>query len=163
LIWRKLQKAAFDDGEVACQNPAQLHMNFLSKPPKETGRLRPEVAVHDGLLVAISQLQPDEACAKLGSAPDGLSEAEATVRARSFGPNLVARERKATIPEELWSRARNPLNALLLTLATVSYFLGDVRAAVVIATMVVLAITTAFIQEHRSNDRNRPARPEPFG
>jgi Mg2+-importing ATPase len=44
------------------------------------------------------------------------------------------------------------LNALLLSLATVSYFLGDVRAAVVIATMVVLAITTAFIQEHRSNE-----------
>jgi P-type Mg2+ transporter len=37
-------------------------------------------------------------------------------------------------------------------LATVSYFLGDVRAAVVIAAMVVLAIATAFIQEHRSNE-----------
>jgi Mg2+-importing ATPase len=145
-------KAAFDDSEAACQNPAILHMNFLSKPPKETGRIGTEVAVHDGLLVAISQLQSDEACAKLGSAPEGLSEAEATIRARRFGPNLVARERKATIPEELWSRARNPLNALLLTLATVSYYLGDVRAAVVIATMVVLAITTAFIQEHRSNE-----------
>jgi Mg2+-importing ATPase len=33
----------------------------------------------------------------------------------------------------------------------ISYFLGDIRAAVVIA-MIVLAITTAFIQEHRSND-----------
>ncbi len=40
---------------------------------------------------------------------------------------------------------------MLLTLAIVSYFLGDLRAAVVIAAMVVLAITTAFIQEHRSN------------
>ena len=39
-----------------------------------------------------------------------------------------------------------------LSLATVSYFLGDVRAAVVIAIMVILAVTTAFIQEHRSND-----------
>ena len=37
-------------------------------------------------------------------------------------------------------------------MAIVSYFLGDVRAAVVIAAMVVLAITTAFIQEHRSNE-----------
>jgi Mg2+-importing ATPase len=37
-------------------------------------------------------------------------------------------------------------------LATVSYFSGDVRAAVVIASMVVLAITTAFIQEHKSNE-----------
>ena len=44
------------------------------------------------------------------------------------------------------------MNALLLTLATTSYFLGDVRAAVVIAVMVILAITTAFVQEHRSNE-----------
>jgi P-type Mg2+ transporter len=40
------------------------------------------------------------------------------------------------------------LNALLLSLAAVSYFLGDIRAAIVIAIMVVLAITTAFTQEH---------------
>ena len=104
-------------------------MNFWSKTPKETGRIGTEAAVHDGLLAAISQLEPEEACAKLGSVPEGLSEVEAAARAKKFGPNLVARERKATIPEELWSRARNPLNALLLTLASVSYFLGDVRAA----------------------------------
>ncbi|MCS3727234.1 magnesium-translocating P-type ATPase [Bradyrhizobium betae] len=127
-------------------------MNFWSKTHMETGHIGAEAAVHDGWLAAISRLQPEEACAKLGSALEGLSEPEAATRAKKFGPNLVARERKATIPEELWSRARNPLNALLLTLATVSYFLGDVRAAVVIATMVVLAITTAFVQEHRSNE-----------
>jgi Mg2+-importing ATPase len=33
-----------------------------------------------------------------------------------------------------------------------SYFLGDIRAAVVIVIMVVLPIVTAFIQEHRSNE-----------
>jgi Mg2+-importing ATPase len=44
------------------------------------------------------------------------------------------------------------LNALLLSLATASYFLGDLRAAIVILVMVVLAITTTLVQEHRSND-----------
>jgi P-type Mg2+ transporter len=34
----------------------------------------------------------------------------------------------------------------------VSYFSGDARAAIVILLMVILAITTAFIQEHRSNE-----------
>ena len=109
-------------------------------------------AARDGLLATISRLQPDEACAKLASTLEGLSDTEADARLKKFGPNIVARERKATILEELWGRARNPLNALLLTLATVSYFLGDVRAAVVIAVMVILAITTAFVQEHRSNE-----------
>jgi Mg2+-importing ATPase len=133
-------------------NASRPFANILSKPAKENHRPAAESVARDGLLATVSRLQPDEACAKLGSALQGLSGAEATIRLKKFGPNLVARERKATIPEELWSRARNPLNALLLTLASVSYFLGDVRAAVVIAAMVVLAITTAFIQEHRSNE-----------
>ena len=46
----------------------------------------------------------------------------------------------------------NPLNGLLLSLAFISYLLGDLRAAIVIAVMVMLAIGTAFIQEHRSNN-----------
>jgi Mg2+-importing ATPase len=123
-------------------------MNFWSHPAK---RLGTEAPGRDGALVAISRLQPAEACASLKSRPEGLSAAEAAIRLKTCGSNLVARERKPTIPEEIWNRARNPLNALLLTLAGVSYFLGDLRTSVVIATMVVLAITTAFIQEHRSN------------
>jgi Mg2+-importing ATPase len=122
-------------------------MNIFSEPARQTQRFAPERGANDGLLVAVSRLQPHEACAKLGSALEGLSGAEAALRLKKFGPNLVARERKATIPEELWSRARNPLNALLLALASVSYFLGDVRAAVVIAAMVVL-------QSQRPSSRN---------
>ena len=127
-------------------------MNVFSKPIQETDRIGAESAARDGLLATISRLQPDEACAKLASTLEGLFQTEADARLKKFGPNIVARERKATILEELWGRARNPLNALLLTLATTSYFLGDVRAAVVIAVMVILAITTAFVQEHRSNE-----------
>src|SRR3974390_2588366 len=132
--------------------PGSNHrMNFLSRPTKEP-HAGAASAGRDGMLAAISRLSPDESCVQLESAPEGLPDAEADARIRTFGPNLVARERKPTILEEIWNRARNPLNALLLTLAAVSYFLGDVRAAVVIAAMVVLAITTAFIQEHRSNE-----------
>jgi Mg2+-importing ATPase len=127
-------------------------MNVSQTPIKSSDRTHAESVDREGLLAAISRLQPDEVCVKLGSGLEGLSETEADARLKKFGPNIVARERKATILEELWGRARNPLNALLLTLATISYFLGDVRAAVVIAVMVILAITTAFVQEHRSNE-----------
>jgi Mg2+-importing ATPase len=125
--------------------PKIAFMNVFSRPTQPTADVGAAPAARDGLLDAITCLEPAAACAKLESAPEGLSDTEAAARLKKFGPNLVARERKASIPEEIWSRARNPLNALLLTLATVSYFLGDVRAAVVIAAMVVLAITTAFI------------------
>ena len=125
-------------------------MNFFAKSIEEPGRAEPVAG--DGELAAVSRLDPGEVCVRLELSQEGLSDIEAVARLKKFGPNLVARERKPTIPEEIWNRARNPLNALLLTLAVVSYFLGDVRAAMVIASMVVLAITTAFIQEHRSNE-----------
>jgi Mg2+-importing ATPase len=103
-------------------------------------------------LVAQSRLPAERSCGRLGSTTEGLVSEEAECRLKSNGLNLVTRERKPTILQEIAGRARNPLNALLLTLAVVSYFLGDMRAAIVIALMVVLAITTAFFQEHRSNE-----------
>jgi P-type Mg2+ transporter len=103
-------------------------------------------------LFALSQLPPEPVCRRLASDPLGLTEDEAARRLAVYGPNLVTREQKPTVLQEIWGRARNPLNALLLTLATVSYFLGDMRAALVIVIMVVLSIVTAFIQEHRSNE-----------
>ena len=126
-------------------------MSFLSTI-SERRHAGTEAEAHDGMLAEICRLRPDEACVKLRSTPEGLSGEEAKARLKKFGPNLIARQRAPTIPEEIWNRARNPLNALLLTLAVVSYSLGDLRAAVVIATMVVLAIATAFIQEHQSNE-----------
>ncbi|MGE5639743.1 MAG: HAD-IC family P-type ATPase, partial [Clostridia bacterium] len=103
-------------------------------------------------LAELSRVPADEACSRAGSSPAGLTAEEAATRLARFGPNLVTRERKPTVLQELWARARNPLNALLLVLAVVSFFLGDVRAATVILVMVILAVTTAFVQEHRSNE-----------
>ena len=105
-----------------------------------------------GQIFAISKLAPEASCENVESSFAGLTAEEAERRLKSYGHNLVTRERKPTILQEIWGRARSPLNALLLTLAVVSYFLGDVRAAIVIALMVLLAISTAFIQEHRSNE-----------
>ena len=101
---------------------------------------------------ALSRLTGEASCKRLGSSAAGLTSKKAARSLNSYGRNLITREQKPTIVQEIWNRTKNPLNALLLTLALVSWFLGDVRAAVVIALMVVLAIVTAFIQEHRSND-----------
>lgn len=110
-----------------------------------------KLSADDAQLMEMSKLAGVEVCARLKTDPTGLAEQEAADRLRREGPNSVTRERKATVLQELWGRARNPLNALLLTLAGVSYLTGDIRAAIVICLMVVLAITTAFVQEHRSN------------
>src|SRR5277367_5946595 len=126
-------------------------MNLFSKPPKTFESAPVNRPAGDGQLAAVCRLQAAEACATVGSGLEGLSQPEAETRLKRFGLNLVTRERRVTILQELWGRARNPLNALLLTLAVVSWFLGDERASIVIIAMVVLAITTACVQEHRSN------------
>jgi P-type Mg2+ transporter len=103
-------------------------------------------------ILELSRADKEAIWKMLRATPEGLDPAEAKARLASVGPNLIAKEGRPSVVKELWGRAKNPLNALLLSLATVSYFLSDIRAAVVIATMVLLAITTAFVQEHRSND-----------
>ena len=67
------------------------------------------------------------------------------------GPTRSPRSARPASSTKLINRTKNPLNALLLTLAVASYFLGDSRAAAIIAAMVILSIMTAFLQEHRSN------------
>ncbi len=104
------------------------------------------------VLHALSQLSTALACQELQSSLSGLASDEAARRLKDYGLNLITRERKPTMLQEIWSRTKNPLNALLLTLAAVSYFSGDARAAIVIVVMVVLSVVTAFIQEHRSNE-----------
>ena len=89
---------------------------------------------------------------RLSSAAAGLTADQVEERLRSAGLNQVAHQARHTILGELIGRSINPLNLLLLSLATASYFLGDQRAAIVIAVMVVLSISLSFIQEHRSNN-----------
>lgn len=116
-------------------------------PPRQT-RERADAEDLIGLSIGTAEF----ACRKLKTSLTGLAPEEASQRLKSCGLNLVTRERKPTIVEEIWSRAKNPLNALLLSLAALSYTLGDIRAAIVIVLMVLLSVVTAFIQEHRSNE-----------
>jgi Mg2+-importing ATPase len=118
--------------------------------PAACGRLHAEIAF-SAELVAASRCDPATVLQRLESAADGVEHSEAAARLKRLGPNRIAQEQQPGVVRELVGRARNPLNTLLLTLAVVSYFLGDIRAAAVIAAMVVLSIVTAFIQEHRSN------------
>ena len=127
-------------------------MNIFSGANGAPKSDQPRHVKADAALLKYSRLDGDALLAQLNASADGLSGEEAASRLKQFGPNRVTRERKLTIVEEIWQRARNPLNALLATLAVTSYVLGDVRAAIVIGAMVVLAIVTAFVQEHRSNE-----------
>ena len=103
-------------------------------------------------LIDAAVAEPEALLKQLDTTFEGLTDEAAAQRLSAFGPNLVAHERQQSLVEELIGRAKNPLNFLLLSLAALSYFLGDKRAAAVIAVMVLLSVTLAFVQEHRSNN-----------
>ena len=123
----------------------------------QEGRTVKDLAVPDDFL-AISRLSAEEALTLLQTSENGLSAAQIRQRLEQYGPNLVGSQKQSGIWQELLTPLRNPLNGLLGFLALASYFLGDIRAAVVISAMVVLAILMAFMQEHRSNQAARALR-----
>ena len=133
--------------------PALLErLNFGQAAATRRVKARDADIVLSNEILAVSRAEKAGIWPLLRASPEGLEAAEAEARLASVGPNLIGREGCPNLVQELWGRAKNPLNALLLSLAVISYFLGDVRAAIVISVIVLLAIVMAFIQEHRSND-----------
>ncbi|MCO5398875.1 magnesium-translocating P-type ATPase [Ralstonia soli] len=98
-----------------------------------------------------ASLPAHEVLARLQTQPHGLTQEAASQRLRECGLNRVANGHHEGVLLELVRRSANPLNLLLISLAGVSAALGDVRAAVLIAVMVVLSVVLGFLQEHRSN------------
>src|SRR3974377_415588 len=92
--------------------------------------VRAKLACEADELFALCRLEPQACCARMASSLAGLTPEQAEQKLKTFGRNLVPRGRQPTLLEELWGRAKNPLNALLLTLGITSYFLGDARAAI---------------------------------
>lgn len=126
---------------------SSVYARFRGTPSK--GSQGSEVS--SGVLGTFARLSPEAALQRLQSRPEGLTGEESAQRLRKTGPNQVAHAARHTILSELVTRSLNPLNLLLLSLAVASYFLGDLRAAIVIAVMVLLSVVLGFLQEHRSN------------
>jgi P-type Mg2+ transporter len=128
--------------------------SFMSTTLVDLGWMSPSPVIQSNTsavaLGDIARCSPTEALQRLDTSVDGLPPAEAQSRLHSVGPNEVAHEARHTISREIITRSINPLNGLLLTLAVVSYFLSDQRAAIVIAVMVLLSVSLGFFQEHRS-------------
>jgi Mg2+-importing ATPase len=89
--------------------------------------------------------------AQLGTQTEGLSHDEADVIRARVGPNEVEHEKPMSWWLHLWLSYKNPFNLLLTVLAAVSYFTEDIKAAIVIGSMVVLSTLIRFVQERRSN------------
>ncbi|MDB6046797.1 MAG: mgtA [Gammaproteobacteria bacterium] len=102
-------------------------------------------------LLGLTSLSGAEVLQRLRTSERGLSAAEVERRRAAYGANKVAHEERETLVGQFLRRLRNPLNILLLTLASVSVVMGDREAALIISVMVVLSLSLAIIQERRSS------------
>ncbi|WP_343585304.1 magnesium-translocating P-type ATPase [Herbaspirillum sp.] len=102
-------------------------------------------------LTEASRSDTAELLQRLKSRMDGLTEAESDAIRAEVGPNEVEHEKPLTWPVHLWHCYKNPFNLLLTLLAAVSFYTEDMKAAIVIGTMVVVSTLLRFVQEGRSN------------
>ncbi|AQS83829.1 MAG: magnesium-translocating P-type ATPase [Acetobacter aceti] len=88
---------------------------------------------------------------RMDSSPEGLTSAQVESRRAQFGPNEVEHEKPLPAWRHLGRCYGNPFNLLLTALALISALTHDMKATVVIGTMVVLSTLIRFVQEGRSN------------
>ncbi len=101
-------------------------------------------------LLAATAAPVGELLRELGTTPLGLTATEAEERLEKYGPNRVAHERPPHWYVQLGHSFANPFVLLLLVLAAVSLVAGDIQAAIIISTMVVIGVSLRFYQERRS-------------
>jgi Mg2+-importing ATPase len=93
----------------------------------------------------------DEVLGLLRSSGQGLTEEEAGRRAEEHGYNILAQEQRRGLLRRLLKSLYNPLVILLGLLATVSFVTGDVRAGLVMSSMIGLGVGLRFTQESRAD------------
>lgn len=122
---------------------SQLHKQEHSHKEKK--------ATFSDELLKMAILEKDAVLAALETQLTGLTEDEVSLRIKQHGMNEIAREKRESVIKHLWNNLKNPLVILLSILALISYLTGDLRATVVIFTMVILGVTLRFFQEVRAD------------
>jgi len=95
-------------------------------------------------------LPAEAALARLGSAPTGLSQEEASRRLASHGPNELAAGARVTALAILANQVENVLIVVLLVAVGLSVWLGHDVEAIAIGAIVILAVALGFAQEYRA-------------
>ncbi len=104
----------------------------------------------ESIIASAATSEINKLLSSLNSSIEGISDEEATERQEKYGTNQVVKIKKNSLFALLF-KSINPLNVLLLTLALVSFFIGDFKAAIVITVMVSLSIILTSFQEYRSS------------
>ncbi len=98
---------------------------------------------------AAGSMAAADVLARLGSAENGLAEAEAASRLRVAGPNAVRSHRARALPV-LGRQLRSPLLILLAVTALASFLVGERSDALIIGVILLASVGLGFVNEYRA-------------
>jgi Mg2+-importing ATPase len=107
----------------------------------------PEAAPHKFWQLSIADLERE-----LAARDTGLGAAEAAARLARYGPNLLGRRRRLSLPLKFLRRFANPLVLILLAAAGVAALTGDLASFVIIAVIVLISAVLDTAQEFRAEE-----------
>ncbi|WP_204368761.1 magnesium-translocating P-type ATPase [Neosynechococcus sphagnicola] len=102
-------------------------------------------------LIQLAQDNIETVLEMLNTSSEGLSELQSNLRLSKIGLNEIAHEKPPKWYVQLLKTFQNPLAILLIILAAIALLTGDLRAAVIIFSMVVFSVILRFSQEFRSS------------
>jgi len=88
----------------------------------------------------------------LETSPKGLTNEEASVRLKRYGPNLLARQKKVEGIALFLRQFRSPIILILLFAVGLSLFLQDATDAIIIFVIIFVSNVLGFWQEHRASN-----------
>jgi Mg2+-importing ATPase len=102
-------------------------------------------------LIQFAQDDVETVLTKLNTSLEGLSDLQSRIRLEKIGLNEIACEKPPKWYVQLLKIFQNPLVILLIILAIIAFLTEDIKAAVIIFSMVVFSVILRFSQEFRSS------------
>lgn len=102
-------------------------------------------------LIQLAQDNIETVLELLNTSSEGLSELQSDLRLGKIGLNEIAHEKPPKWYIQFLKLFQNPLVILLITLAIIALLTEDIKATVIILSMVVFSVVLRFSQEFRSS------------
>lgn len=102
-------------------------------------------------LIQIAQDNIETVLEMLNTSFEGLSELQSNLRRGKIRLNEIAREKPPKWYIQFLKTFQNPLVILLIVLSAIALLTEDIKAAVIIFSMVVFSVVLPFSQEFRSS------------
>ena len=112
---------------------------------------RPSALQEGGALAAWHAQPGSDVLDATGSAPGGLTDAEARSRLARHGPNTLPRVEGAGPLLIFWRQLNNPLIWVLIGAAAIALLLGKVTDGLIVLAAVALNTLIGFVQEYRAS------------